>query len=150
MSTKEVKAALKSAREAIKNKEFKEALKHCKVRRVADMSDCMRYPMKHRGIAAVLWVRLLVLLANGAVFTSGRLPLPLLGQAVLKLEKENYNAWVFIGLAASELEQPEQAQTAYRKALELDPGQLLAWQVKADTHTAQEVMLSSIRPLVRN
>lgn len=32
MSSKEVKAALKSAREAIKNKEFKEALKHCKVK----------------------------------------------------------------------------------------------------------------------
>lgn len=31
MSSKEVKTALKSAREAIKNKEFKEALKHCKV-----------------------------------------------------------------------------------------------------------------------
>lgn len=32
MSDKEVKAALKSAREAIRNKEYKEALKHCKVR----------------------------------------------------------------------------------------------------------------------
>ncbi|XP_061623240.1 tetratricopeptide repeat protein 37 isoform X1 [Phyllopteryx taeniolatus] len=78
MSSKEVKAALKSAREAIKSKEFKEALKHCK--------------------------------------------------AVLKLEKNNYNAWVFIGLAASELEQPDQAQTAYKKAVELEPEQLLAWQ----------------------
>ncbi|XP_057688617.1 tetratricopeptide repeat protein 37 isoform X2 [Corythoichthys intestinalis] len=79
MSTnKEVKAALKSAREAIKSKDFKEALKQCK--------------------------------------------------NVLKLEKNNYNAWVFIGLAASELEQPDQAQTAYRKAVELEPEQLLAWQ----------------------
>uniref|UniRef100_A0A8C1N6V5 Tetratricopeptide repeat domain 37 n=1 Tax=Cyprinus carpio TaxID=7962 RepID=A0A8C1N6V5_CYPCA len=78
MSSKEVKAELKSAREAIKNKEFKEALKHCK--------------------------------------------------AVLKLEKNNYNAWVFIGVAATELQQPDQAQTAYRKATELEPEQLLAWQ----------------------
>uniref|UniRef100_A0A671Y0B2 SKI3 subunit of superkiller complex n=1 Tax=Sparus aurata TaxID=8175 RepID=A0A671Y0B2_SPAAU len=78
MSSKEVKTALKSAREAIKNKEFKEALKHCK--------------------------------------------------AVLKLEKNNYNAWVFIGLAASELEQPDQSQMAYKKAVELEPEQLLAWQ----------------------
>lgn len=31
MSNKEVKAALKSARDAIRNKEYKEALKHCKV-----------------------------------------------------------------------------------------------------------------------
>lgn len=50
-------------------------------------------------------------------------------KAVLKLEKNNYNAWVFIGVAAGELEQPEQAQTAYRKAAELEPEQLLAWQV---------------------
>ncbi|KAM9858154.1 superkiller complex protein 3 [Aulostomus maculatus] len=84
MASKEVKAALKSAREAIKNKEFKEALKHCK--------------------------------------------------AVLKLEKNNYNAWVFIGLAASELEQPDQAQTAYKKAVELEPGQLLAWQGLANLY----------------
>lgn len=31
MSNKEVKAALKSARDAIRNKEYKEALKYCKV-----------------------------------------------------------------------------------------------------------------------
>ncbi|KAM8960803.1 superkiller complex protein 3 [Pelodytes ibericus] len=78
MSSKEVKTALKNARDAIKNKEFKEALKQCK--------------------------------------------------AVLKQEKNNYNAWVFIGLAAAELEQPDQAQAAYRKATELEPDQLLAWQ----------------------
>ncbi|XP_034296590.1 superkiller complex protein 3 isoform X2 [Pantherophis guttatus] len=84
MSSKEVKAALKSARDAIRNKEYKEALKHCK--------------------------------------------------AVLKQEKNNYNAWVFIGLAAAELEQPEQAQGAYKKAAELDPGQLLAWQVVRSWH----------------
>ncbi|XP_067838960.1 superkiller complex protein 3 isoform X2 [Heptranchias perlo] len=78
MSSKEVKAALKNAREAIRNKEYKEALKHCK--------------------------------------------------AVLKQDKNNYNAWVFIGVAAAELEQPDQAKTAYKKAAELDPDQLLAWQ----------------------
>ncbi|XP_047446786.1 tetratricopeptide repeat protein 37 [Mugil cephalus] len=49
-------------------------------------------------------------------------------KTVLKLEKNNYNAWVFIGLAASELEQPDQSQTAYKKAVELEPEQLLAWQ----------------------
>uniref|UniRef100_A0AAQ5XKD2 Tetratricopeptide repeat domain 37 n=1 Tax=Amphiprion ocellaris TaxID=80972 RepID=A0AAQ5XKD2_AMPOC len=51
-------------------------------------------------------------------------------KTVLKLEKNNYNAWVFIGLAASELEQPDQSQTAYKKAVELEPEQLLAWQVR--------------------
>ncbi|NP_001086571.1 tetratricopeptide repeat protein 37 [Xenopus laevis] len=78
MSNKEVKAILKNARDAIRNKDYKEVLKQCK--------------------------------------------------AVLKLEKNNYNAWVFIGLAASELEQPDQAQAAYRKAVEIEPDQLLAWQ----------------------
>ncbi|XP_036000323.1 tetratricopeptide repeat protein 37 [Fundulus heteroclitus] len=84
MSNKEVKAALKSAREAINNKEFKEVLRHCK--------------------------------------------------AVLKLEKNNYNAWVFIGKAASELEQPDQSQAAYKKAAELEPEQLLAWQGLANLY----------------
>ncbi|KAL1783322.1 tetratricopeptide repeat protein 37 [Sigmodon hispidus] len=78
MSSKEVKTALKSARDAIRNKEYKEALKHCKT--------------------------------------------------VLKQEKNNYNAWVFIGVAAAELDQPDQAQGAYKKAAELEPDQLLAWQ----------------------
>lgn len=78
MSSKEIKATLKNAREAIRNKEYKEALKHCK--------------------------------------------------AVLKQDKNNYNAWVFIGVAATELDQPDQAKTAYKKATELDPDQLLAWQ----------------------
>ncbi|XP_068617091.1 superkiller complex protein 3 [Brachionichthys hirsutus] len=84
MSSKEVKTALKCAKESIKNKEFKEVLKQCK--------------------------------------------------AVLKLEKNNYNAWVFIGLAACELEQPDQSQTAYKKAVELEPEQLLAWQGLANLY----------------
>ncbi|NXG82688.1 TTC37 protein, partial [Stercorarius parasiticus] len=84
MSNKEVKAALKSARDAIRNKEYKEALKHCK--------------------------------------------------AVLKQEKNNYNAWVFIGLAAAELQQPDQAKGAYKKAIELEPNQLLAWQGLANLY----------------
>ncbi|XP_062455877.1 superkiller complex protein 3 [Rhea pennata] len=84
MSSKEVKAALKSARDAIRNKEYKEALKHCKT--------------------------------------------------VLKQEKNNYNAWVFIGLAAAELEQPDQAKGAYKKAAELEPNQLLAWQGLANLY----------------
>lgn len=48
---------------------------------------------------------------------------------MLKQEKNNYNAWVFIGVAAAELEQPDQARGAYKKATELEPEQLLAWQV---------------------
>ena len=48
----------------------------------------------------------------------------------MKQEKNNYNAWVFIGVAAAELEQPDQAKAAYKKAVELEPNQLLAWQVR--------------------
>ncbi|XP_072521083.1 superkiller complex protein 3 [Salminus brasiliensis] len=55
-------------------------------------------------------------------------------KAVLKIEKNNYNAWVFIGVAANELEQPDQAQTAYKKAAELEPEQLLAWQGLANLY----------------
>uniref|UniRef100_A0A3B4ZEE7 Arylsulfatase family member K n=1 Tax=Stegastes partitus TaxID=144197 RepID=A0A3B4ZEE7_9TELE len=55
-------------------------------------------------------------------------------KTVLKLEKNNYNAWVFIGLAASELDQPDQSQTAYKKAVELEPEQLLAWQGLANLY----------------
>lgn len=75
---------MKSARDAIRNKEYKEALKHCK--------------------------------------------------AVLKQEKNNYNAWVFIGLAAAELDQRDQAKGAYKKAIELEPNQLLAWQGLANLY----------------
>ena len=48
----------------------------------------------------------------------------------MKQEKNNYNAWVFIGLAAAELDQCDQAKGAYKKAIELEPNQLLAWQVR--------------------
>ena len=50
-------------------------------------------------------------------------------QAVLKQDKGNYNALVFIGVAAAEMGQPDQAVMAYKKAIETDSQQLLAWQV---------------------
>ncbi|XP_014670150.1 PREDICTED: tetratricopeptide repeat protein 37-like isoform X2 [Priapulus caudatus] len=78
MDPKEIKNALKDAREAIRIKNFKEALKHCKL--------------------------------------------------VIKADKNNYNAWVFIGVAAAELDQPEQAEAAYRRAIDNAPEQILAWQ----------------------
>ncbi|XP_013407175.1 tetratricopeptide repeat protein 37 isoform X1 [Lingula anatina] len=78
MDAKELKQTLKNAREAIRNKDYKEALKHCK--------------------------------------------------AILKVDKTNYNALVFVGVAAEGLEQPEQALSAYKKATDSAPDQLLAWQ----------------------
>ncbi|XP_071101530.1 superkiller complex protein 3-like [Haliotis cracherodii] len=78
MDSKEVKNALKNAREAIRNKEFKEALRHCKT--------------------------------------------------VLASDKTNYNALVFVGVAAEGLEQADQALKAYKKAIDAAPEQILAWQ----------------------
>ncbi|XP_076443970.1 superkiller complex protein 3-like [Babylonia areolata] len=85
MSSKEVKNALKAAREAIRNKEFKEALKQCKV--------------------------------------------------ALAEDKNNYNALVFVGVAAEGLEQYEQALKAYHRAAQVSPDQLLAWQGLSSMHT---------------
>ncbi|XP_078313322.1 superkiller complex protein 3-like [Crassostrea virginica] len=78
MDPRELKSALKNARESIKNKEFKEALRYCK--------------------------------------------------EVLGQDKNNYNALVFVGVAADGLEQAEQALKAYRRAAEVEPNQPLAWQ----------------------
>jgi len=46
------------------------------------------------------------------------------------VDKTNYTALVFIGKCASELEQPDQALMAYKKAITSDETQLLAWQVR--------------------
>lgn len=47
-------------------------------------------------------------------------------------DKSNYNALVFVGVAADGLEQADQAVKAYRCATEVDPEQPLAWQVSND------------------
>ncbi|XP_076315267.1 tetratricopeptide repeat protein 37 [Tachypleus tridentatus] len=78
MDAKEVKMLLKQAREAIRDKDFKSALKHCKT--------------------------------------------------VLKLDKNNYHAWVFIGAAAEEMGEVEQTLAAFNKAIDISPDQVLAWQ----------------------
>ncbi len=66
-----------------------------------------------------------------ALSTTFSLPLTIyfLFQNVLKIEKTNYHALVFIGVCAKELEQYDQSQAAYKKAIEQSPDQLLAWQV---------------------
>lgn len=50
-------------------------------------------------------------------------------QAILAQDKNNYNALVFVGVAADGLDQHEQTVKAYRRASEADPEQPLAWQV---------------------
>ncbi|XP_077514565.1 tetratricopeptide repeat protein 37 isoform X2 [Amblyomma americanum] len=78
MDSKELKQALKDARDAIRQKEFKAALKHCKT--------------------------------------------------ALKLDKECYMAWVFVGAAAQEINQLDQAVAAFQRACSISPDQVLAWQ----------------------
>ena len=46
------------------------------------------------------------------------------------MDKVNYNAFVFIGVASLELAKPEQAFFAYKKAINIDPENILAWQVR--------------------
>ena len=50
-------------------------------------------------------------------------------QAILKHDNNNYNALVFVGVSAEGLEQPDQAVAAYRRAIEAEPNNPLAWQV---------------------
>lgn len=41
-STKEIKSTLKNAREAIRNKEYKDALKYCKVKTFVSFFTCLQ------------------------------------------------------------------------------------------------------------
>ena len=50
-------------------------------------------------------------------------------QSVLAQDKNNYNALVFVGVAAEGMEQFDQAEKAYKRATETAPSQVLAWQV---------------------
>ncbi|KAK3606262.1 hypothetical protein CHS0354_037938 [Potamilus streckersoni] len=78
MDGKEIRNTLKNAREAIRQKEFKEALKHCKT--------------------------------------------------ILSHDKDNYMALVLVGVAAEGLEGSDKAVNAYKRAIEIDEKQILAWQ----------------------
>ena len=62
-------------------------------------------------------------------------------QNVLKLDKENYNAFVFIGKCATELEQYQQAKEAYTRAIEQNKEQPLAWQVKENNNCNSNLYL---------
>ncbi|KAI9271925.1 hypothetical protein BDA99DRAFT_534395 [Phascolomyces articulosus] len=47
---------------------------------------------------------------------------------IILWESGNYNAWVFLGVAYTGLENDEEAEKSYRRAIEINPEQLLAWQ----------------------
>ena len=53
-------------------------------------------------------------------------------QAILKHDKSNYNALVFVGVSAEGLEQPDQAIAAYKRAIDAEPNNPLAWQVRKE------------------
>jgi Tfp pilus assembly protein PilF len=58
-------------------------------------------------------------------------------QIALKHDKQCYNAYVFAGAAAEGLENAANAEQAYRKAVEIDPENPLAFQVShGSRHTA--------------
>ena len=45
------------------------------------------------------------------------------------MDKTNYNAFVFVGVASIELGKAEHAQAAYKKAIDINSDNILAWQV---------------------
>uniref|UniRef100_T1IWR9 Tetratricopeptide repeat protein 37 n=1 Tax=Strigamia maritima TaxID=126957 RepID=T1IWR9_STRMM len=49
-------------------------------------------------------------------------------EEVLNSDKSNYNALVFVGAAAQELNDIEKAEKSFKKAVSVQPNQLLAWQ----------------------
>lgn len=51
-------------------------------------------------------------------------------QTVIDKDKENYLAWVFTGAAAQELGNTMQAQAAFTRAIQTQPNQAPAWQVR--------------------
>lgn len=58
-------------------------------------------------------------------------------------DKNNYNALVFVGVAADGMEQFDQAEKAYKRATEAAPDQVLAWQVSVQAHKqATEVVFA--------
>lgn len=102
----DIKSELKLARDFIKKKDYKDALKHCK--------------------------------------------------NVLKADKENYNALVFIGKCATEMEQFQQAKEAYNRAIESNKEQPLAWQglcsllEKAKNKAWNNDLISAYKVLLEN
>ena len=64
-------------------------------------------------------------------------------QAILKQDKNNYNALVFVGVSAEGLEQPDQAVAAYKRATDVEPNNPLAWQVRKKTLKGLPLILLS-------
>ncbi|CAG8721686.1 11560_t:CDS:2, partial [Acaulospora morrowiae] len=59
-------------------------------------------------------------------------------QNVLQYEADNYNAYVFLGVAQLNLNKPDESEKAYQRAIEINSSQLLAWQGLANFYEKQE------------
>nr|CAD7400214.1 unnamed protein product [Timema poppensis] len=116
MDSKEVKLLLKEAREAIKNKDHKTALKHCKLSKL--------------------------MVEGGALSVVGHGKISQQETEVLKHDRNNYNGLVLFGVALQESDQKDQAPKAFRKAIEASPKQILAWQGLASYYEKEEANAS--------
>ncbi|RCI03355.1 Superkiller protein 3 [Rhizopus stolonifer] len=73
---------------------------------------------------------------------------------VLLWEGENYNAWVFLGVAYTGLEDDQEAEEAYKRAIEINTDSMLGWQglinfyEKRQKYTELSTTLQDIIPRV--
>ena len=107
MDNPEVKALLKSAKDAIKTKDFKEALKICKVNKITINTKLNRFKNKIFYFYSLCTI----------------------SKSVIERDKENYLGWVMTGAAAFESGIQAQALAAYNRAIQISPTQTPAWQV---------------------
>ncbi|KAL1924268.1 uncharacterized protein VTP21DRAFT_7303 [Calcarisporiella thermophila] len=59
-------------------------------------------------------------------------------QRVLNWEPDNYNARVFLGVAYLNLNKPEESEASYKRAIDINPTQILAWQGLASFYEKRE------------
>ena len=112
MDQKQIKASLKEAKEAIKNREIDKALRLC---RVSALTTFFR-------IVPTFVIKNL---------------LPL--QQVLRADAENYLGLVILGAALQESKSRNEAPEAYRRAISVSPDQILAWQGLASYYEKEKL-----------
>ena len=106
MDPKELKKLLKEARTALKEKDYAEAVKLCKVSNYCPTSD-YEYE-KSKSIITDFCT--------------------LLFQTILKAEPNNYTALVITGAAYSNQDKTQQCVEAYKQAISAQPNNVPAWQ----------------------
>ncbi|KAJ1929887.1 Superkiller protein 3 [Tieghemiomyces parasiticus] len=61
-----------------------------------------------------------------------------LTKSIVEFESQNYTAWVFLGVSCQNLDRWGECEKAYRRALDIDDTQVLAWQGLASLYEKQE------------